>query len=401
MDKKTLFRKTVAHFPVGVHKQLTRYQIRKLTKHLMNREDIEKCENNEAEKKRIVREYVRRFPERYQAVTKKIDKVFQTNPRFRDVSRKELADLRREMVFNWYAYGFFPDEFVFFDLAGQNKETEKRREFVSELERLCFRFSANDFSESMLADKAAAYRVFQNYFFRDALIVSSDDDYGRFREFAAKHPVFILKLTRSSRGQGVQLIDMQEHEDVSEYFHEIRQFGTVLLEEKIEQADILGQFNESSVNTVRVSTYLTRDGVVPAHGFFRSGRAGSFIDNAAAGGVFATVDTVNGIISTDGCDEFGYRYEKHPDSGVAFKGVVLPEWDQALAICKEAALKVPGMKYLSFDLAYSKKGWMIVEINSSGQYIHQAGTLKGTREELRTLIQKMDLLVPYEIKSYR
>ena len=43
---------------------------------------------------------------------------------------------------------------------------------------------------------------------------------------------------------------------------------------------------------------------------------------------------------------------------------------------------------------------MVVEINSSGQYINQAGYLKGNRSELRKVISNMDLLVPFELKSY-
>lgn len=112
------------------------------------------------------------------------------------------------------------------------------------------------------------------------------------------------------------------------------------------------------------------------------------------------MDTYRGIVSTEGCDEFGYRYDKHPDSGVTFQGFVLPEWEQALSICKAVALKMPDVKYISFDLAYTHKGWMVVEINPSGQYIHQAGLLKGTRKEISELIEEMDLLVPYRLKNF-
>ena len=401
MDKKTLFRKTVAHLPVGLHKKLTEQKIAQITKHLMSDADIDKCEKDNADKKRILADYIRRFPKQYKRVTDKINAVFQNNPRFKDKTDKELSVYRWEMVYNWFAYGFFPDEFVFFDLAGRNKPLEKRREFVSETERLCFRFSANDFTQSLLSDKAAAYNVFKKYFYRDALIVKSENDRQAFMDFVEKHPVFVMKLTSSSRGQGVQLVDVNKENGAASCFEKVLSNGKVLLEEKIAQNEVLGKFNEESVNTVRVSTYLTKDGVVPVHGFFRSGRKGSFIDNAAAGGVFASVDVVNGVIDTEGCDEFGFRYEKHPDSGVQFKGVVLPDWDSAMELCKEAALKMKDMKYLSFDLAYSDKGcWMVVEINSSGQYINQAGYLKGNRSELRKVISNMDLLVPFELKSY-
>lgn len=80
--------------------------------------------------------------------------------------------------------------------------------------------------------------------------------------------------------------------------------------------------------------------------------------------------------------------------------ISLPEWDKAVDMCKEAALLTPDLKYLSWDLAYSAKtGWEIVEVNTSGQFMQQAGTLTGIRKELRELISRMDLLIPYQLEK--
>lgn len=68
-----------------------------------------------------------------------------------------------------------------------------------------------------------------------------------------------------------------------EYFYKILKFSKVLLEERIIQDQEFSSFNDSSVNTVRVCTFNTKDGIVPAYGFFRTGRNGSFVDNAATG----------------------------------------------------------------------------------------------------------------------
>ncbi len=272
------------------------------------------------------------------------------------------------------------------------------RTFVSEAERYTFRLAANDFSNSLFADKADTYKRFARFYQRDAVIIDSDDDLQRFLGFVGKHPCFVYKMASSSRGNGVRLIERVE--DKEGFFRQMRHGGKALLEERIVQSSEMASFNESSVNTVRLSTYYTRNGVVIAHGFFRTGRAGSFVDNAAKGGVFAVLDVENGYLCSDGYDEFGGTYLKHPNSGTVFRGHRFSDWEQAKGICRSIAEEMPDVKYISFDLAHTDKGWSIVEINPSGQYIHQTGQTEGFRKELRKLIDDMDLMVPYKLRDY-
>lgn len=159
-------------------------------------------------------------------------------------------------------------------------------------------------------------------------------------------------------------------------------------------------FNESSVNTVRVSTFYTRHGIVVPYGFLRTGRKGSFVDNCATGGVYATIDTETGILISSGCTEFGDRFSYHPDSKVVMSGYQLPKWNEAVQLLKEVALQTPNLKYLSWDLAYTDKyGWDIVEVNTSGQFMQQSGNLEGIRDSLKSIIDDMDLIVPFTIRG--
>lgn len=220
----------------------------------------------------------------------------------------------------------------------------------------------------------------------------------QFISFIVRHPRFVYKNVSSSRGDGVRLIDKVENRE--SFFKKMRHDGKVLLEECIIQAQEMATFNDSSVNTVRLSTYNTRNGIVVEHGFFRTGRAGTFIDNAAKGGIFAVVDVKNGCISSDGYDEYGNTYSSHPDSEVKYKEYTFPYWEDAKSICRNIAKEMPSVKYISFDLAYTDSGWVVVEINPSGQYLHQAGQSEGFRNELKGLIENMDLMVPYRLREY-
>lgn len=392
---KKSFRQIMARTPVWMRSVLTKRKIARMTAHLMSKEDLLQGEQDPQEREKLVEKYMRKYPEQTGQLQRKIQSIIENN------SVLEItADVKMDIAFCWFAYGFYPDEYVFFGLGGKNSTPEKRRKYVSERERICFRYSVNDFSESLFSDKADVYRRLKAFYKRDALCVKRTSDFRSYSQFITVHPIYVEKIVNSSRGDGVRLVDTGiESFNPKTEFKKLVSYGKVLLEEKIEQGDELSVFNKGSVNTVRIATFRTRHGVIAPYGFFRTGREGSFIDNAAKGGIFCIIDTTNGICKTIGYDEAGERYEVHPDSQQRFLGFRLPDWAHAIELCTDAAAHAPSnVKYLSWDLAYSNKGWCVVEVNPSGQFLWQVDG--GCREKMRNLVKDMDQLVSYQLDRF-
>ena len=76
---------------------------------------------------------------------------------------------------------------------------------------------------------------------------------------------------------------------------------------------------------------------MPEYGFFRTGRNGSFVDNAATGEFLRQWIFFFGCVSSDGCDEYGNVYLSQPETGRTFKNFVFPKWNEAVSLCVEAA----------------------------------------------------------------
>lgn len=70
----------------------------------------------------------------------------------------------------------------------------------------------------------------------------------------------------------------------------------------------------------------------------------------------------------------------HPDTGVQLIGRNIPRWDELIRLAKELAL-VTEQKYVSWDLALTDAGWVMVEANYKGQ-LAQEGNRQGLRSEL-------------------
>ena len=384
--------------PICFRRFLTKLIVRHMTSFLMPVEDVLNCDRDPDYRDILLNQYKERYPKKTEWLQRKTKKCLDSYSLLADLDEGTRTSMKKQMEYAFFAYGFYPDEFLFFDLGGKNKDINHFRTFVSETERWPFRFAANDFTNTLLSGKADTYNKFSSFYKRDVLVIDKGSRYSQFLEFVEKHPSFVYKKVSSSRGDGVTLVEKVDNK--KDFFKKAKQDGKILLEERICQSKEMSVFNETSVNTIRLSSYNTRNGIFIVHGFFRSGRKGVFIDNAAKGGIFAVVDAQKGIIISDGYDEFGGVYKIHPDSNVEFRNYRFPDWEEARKICIEITGMIPRIKYISFDLSYTKNGWDIVEINPSGQYLHQTGQAEGFREELRDLIQNMDLMTPYHLRKY-
>ena len=82
------------------------------------------------------------------------------------------------------------------------------------------------------------------------------------------------------------------------------------------------------------------------------------------------------MILTDGYDEYGNKYLVHPDSLIPFKGERIPDWQLLLDTVEHIHRTcMPDHIYISWDFAYSQKGWILVEGNW-GQFIAQQTSTK-------------------------
>ena len=70
-------------------------------------------------------------------------------------------------------------------------------------------------------------------------------------------------------------------------------------------------------------------------------------------------------------------------------GAQLPDWQQAVALVKALADRIPSMKYIGWDLAHTEDGWVVVEANGSGQFVSQIADRTGHKNELLQLMNKL------------
>ena len=276
-----------------------------------------------------------------------------------------------------------PQEYFLFDFIS-NKEEIYRSSFLSDnmkIRRLIKVTGEKKFTEE-LTDKVGFYNLTKSYFKREVFEFSNNTTYDVFSQFALKTRHLFAKLIASSFGSGAISVDVIDDITCENIYNRLKKTGkSWIVEERIIQHPEMAQWNKSSVNTVRIPSFLCNGDFEIVQPVMRFGRAGSIVNNAGGGGIISCIDVDSGKLTTDGRSENGMCYKTHPDSKISFKGWQLPEWNNLKILVEEIHRNVlSSHRYIGWDFAYTEKGWVLIEGNW-GQFLNQYVNHVGVKQK--------------------
>lgn len=367
-------------------------RVRRVEHRLLPEEDVVKCEADFGYKESLVDNKVKNTKNKLSSIIRMANEIL--DECYKDLDEAERHKIYIDIIFCRLAYGFLPEEYLCFELSKQ--DINQREQWVSDFDRYKYIFSLNDIKDSQVFNnKNRLYRELKEFYKRDAVGISKAGDLGRFQAFVEKHPVFVKKQVYEGCGRSIELVDINHtNKSLEDTFYELIGQGEHILEERIYNDPYVSALNPSSVNTVRCITFNTKNGIDIPFCFMKIGRNGSFVDNGGAGGLLVGVDRNTGKLSKYAFDERNVRYDKHPDSGVVFDEITLPNWGELLDICKEISVKFPSVKCIGWDFAYTCNGWVIVEGNGMTQLIGPQITEGGPiKEQIESIMNNIELFV--------
>ena len=213
-------------------------------------------------------------------------------------------------------------------------------------------------------DKTQFNELFKQWIPRDWLLITGETDPAKLEDLLARHDALIGKPLEGSSGQGIQKYDCAPWRGkAAEFRTKLVGDGIGILEELVVQHPVMASLCPTSVNTCRIATLLgdKQQGIVYA--FLRIGN-GKVMDNVDCGGMAARIDLASGELKTVGADKAGNTYTHHPITGTPIVGFRIPFWEEAKAMCLEAAQKVPQMRFVAWDVAITEQGPTFIEGNS-------------------------------------
>ncbi len=288
-----------------------------------------------------------------------------------------------------YKAGYLDYElFRFWEMNGAQRATVltrgKNNRYVAAL---------NDRSQwRFFAEKTAFLARFAPYIGRKWLDLdtASPED---LRAFGEKLGAFIVKPKDGTHGDGVEKIDAAGTEDWQALWSRLRERGQNLCEEVICQHPDLDRIWPGSVNTIRVVTILKEEKAHVVAAYLRVGNGSRPVDNFNGGGMVVPVDRETGVITCVARDKAGTLYPRHPATGTVFQGTRIPLWPQVLELVGKAALVVPEVRYVGWDVAVTPEGPLLIEGN---QYPgHDIYCLPGQNPGKIGILPKLEAVVPY------
>lgn len=303
-------------------------------------------------------------------------------------AQNSLTDkmLRRDIIYSLHRFGVNFVEYFVYEFYNKNHIGR------SALNNLRIQYGycelVNDPSiRDIFEDKVKTFLNFKSYYKRDAIAVQTVDDKADFEAFLHKHKTFIYKPLRGVCGKGVKIYKDFDL-NIELFLNQSLKDGPFIIEELIEQAPEMAALHKESINTVRITTFTIGKNVTIFGAALRMGIGNSVVDNAGSGGIYCHINYEQGFVDTNAKDYLGNEYSYHPDTNVRMIGFNIPQWQDLLDVAKSVALVIQGATVISWDFAYSKKGWVLLEGNDVGEPLLIQDYNKGNKYILHSLIDK-------------
>ena len=268
-----------------------------------------------------------------------------------------------DALYCYFKFRVKPGEY--FNFRFPEKDDETRKTYISDEERVEALLQVEGPAGKMeLRDKWAFYQKTKPFFKRAVFHLSSKTDYLDYLRFVLDNKTVFCKPNTGAMGAGIHSFEIG-NDDVAKQVYDqlLSECGDWVVEERIIQSEMMAEWNDSSINTIRFPSFLKNGSFMPYYPKLRVGRKGEIVDNFAQGGLIAMIDAGTGVIESNAYSKDSQEYDKHPDSGKKFINAKIPEWKELLEYVEKLHRSMPQHVYVAWDLAHTKNGWDLVEAN--------------------------------------
>jgi len=195
---------------------------------------------------------------------------------------------------------------------------------------------------------------------------------GLFKNNPGSDSFFVKKLYSSSSGRNIHLILQDyvedEHPALSEIFRDVIS-SEFVIQKRVKQHPELNRLNPYSLNTMRIDTFIDREGNAEIiSGFIKMSTNGLPMDNNTSGGCGVGIDMKTGKLRKNGYSKLRISgvgiLTEHPITGVRFEDFAVPYMQETKELVLKAARLMPGLRMVGWDVGVGEDHPVLVEGNS-------------------------------------
>ena len=273
-----------------------------------------------------------------------------------------------DMVHCAIKYGAGYNDYVIFEFY--KMKVSQRKTYMTRIKNKNLINRLNDPNFTYLFNEKNEFeKVFKNFLGRDFLDVK-EMDYDKFEKFIEGKEYIFAKPSIGECGDGIEKIHVSDFSSAKDLYDYVidpnKNFGVI--EEMLVQHPDVAKIYPHSLNCLRVVT-LVNEGVPHIlYSVFKTGNNGNFVDNLESGGFACHFDLDKGEVVGPAHTSKLVNYDVHPVTGVKFLGFKLPYVEEVKELVKKAALVVPNIRYIGWDVCITKDGPAIIEGNDYPAY---------------------------------
>ena len=276
-------------------------------------------------------------------------------------SGKSRLSLFWDMIHCGFLYGCgYTDYncFAFYQLTPQQKATYITRKGQNDI---VAHFNNKDYYPYFI-NKELFNETFHDFIKRKYLNLQKAT-VEEFTHFLSGRTDFIAKPLDGMCGQGVEKITVTESTDIPSLYAQLKNKNLCLVEETICQHADISAIYPHAVNTIRIMTIVDGDHADIIFACLRMGSGQSVVDNMVAGGMCALIDIETGIICKPAANLKTEVFYEHPDTHHVFVGTPIPHFALVKETVQKAAMLVPQIRYVGWDVAITPDGVELIEGN--------------------------------------
>ena len=278
-------------------------------------------------------------------------------------NNKSVSYVKRDMIKNFLKYGIGYTDYLKGDYINLTKEQKKTFVTTKSFYKI-LSYLNNPKYDATMSDKLVFNKIFKDYLGREFidLRTTSVED---FKKFLKNKKNVFAKPTTDFGGHGIRKIAVDLIEDEEALYKELLEKKIYLVEEEIIQHKELDKLNPYAVNSFRIVT-LVKDNKA----YILGNALRINIDDAIAIGcsdAYMRLDE-DGKICSRVIDDVANIYTEHPIAKIKFDTVKVPFVKESFEMALKAALVVPEVRYVGWDIAITPKGPVIMEGNEYPSY---------------------------------
>ena len=249
--------------------------------------------------------------------------------------------------------------FQWYNLKDWQKDT-----YLTRFRSKKFIMLMNDQAYSHCFDNKVEFNeLFKDFIGREFLDVENASKEDVVKYFNGRDKIF-CKMLDLACGKGAELIHTKDFKDGEAFYDYVKFKGFGTLEDVIENHPDLAEMYPCAANCMRMITAIDDDGV--PHLIYcvqKFGNEGRIVDNY---GLHGPIDLETGEFlfqAHPGETTSDILYDTHPYTGKPLIGFKTPFFAEAKEMILKAALVVPQIRYVGWDVAITPNGPAIIEGN--------------------------------------